>query len=290
MNVNLFDILTFAAATAACLYAMRAARATTPAAAAGAGTTATEHVLRLSELVRTGITEVHALRADLEQSEEARRRLEAMLAGHAEELAGHRTDIAQRGDAILSALTLLRQTGPASGAHIENQVEGVSIAVNAITERLTAHEKALVEHIENVLAELRGLRAETGATKLTTQGVRGRVDRLTENLERVLGLETSIRELQQTLAKPQRGATTRKRSGNGRRKPSEASESRPEQGRTSQTNTGQDADKPPQTKQTPAGSTTLPPAPLAPAETDPRPDGETPAAAAGASSVPQGRD
>lgn len=271
MNVNLFDILTFAAATAACLYAMRAARATTPAAAARTGTTATEHVLRLSELVQTGITQIHALRADLELSEKARRGVEAMLARHAEELAGHRTDIAQRGDAILSALTALRQTGPASGEHLENQVEGVSIAVNAITERLTAHEKVMAEHIEKVLAEINRLRAETGATKLTTQGLRGRVDRLTENLERVLGLETSIRELQQTLAKPRSGATG-KQSGNARRKPSGASESRREQGRTNQTNAGQDPDEPPETKETPAGSATLPPAP---AETDPRPDGGT---------------
>ena len=276
MNVNLFDILTFAAATAACLYAMRAARASTPAAAARAGTTATEHVLRLSELVRTGVTQVHALRADLELSEKARRGVEAMLVRHTEELAGHRTDIAQRGDAILSALTMLRRTRPASGEHLENQLEGISIAANAITERLTAHEKALAEHIEKVLAELGGLRAETGATKLTTQGLRGRVDRLTENLERVLGLETSIRELQQTLAKPRRGATTGKQSGNARRKPSGASESRREQGRTSQTNTGKNAAKPPETKETPAGGTTPPPAA---AENDPRPDGETPAPA-----------
>ena len=277
MNVNLFDILTFAAATAACLYAIRAAHATTPAAAARAGTAATEHVLRLSELVRASITQIHALRADLELSEKARRGIETMLARHAEELAGHRTDIAQRGDAILSALTALRQTGPASGEHLENQVEGVSIAVNVITQRLTAHEKALAEHTEKVLAEFRGLRAETGATKLTTQGLRGRVDRLTENLERVLGLETSIRELQQTLAKPRRGPTTGKQSGNARRKPSGASESRPEQGRTSQTNTGQDADEPPETKETPAGGATPR---HAAAETDPRPDGDTPAPAA----------
>ena len=277
MNVNLFDILTFAAATAACLYAMRAARATTSAAAARTGTTATEHVLRLSELIQTGIPQIHALRADLELSETARRGVEAMLARHAEELAGRHSDIAQRGDAILSALTALRQTGPASGEHLENQVEGVSIAVNAITQRLIAHETALAEHIEKVLAELRGLRAETGATKLTTQGLRGRVDRLTENLERVLGLETCIRELQQTLAKPRRGATTGKQSGNARRKPSGASESRPEQGRTSQTNTGQDAGEPPERKETPAGGATPR---HAAAETDPRPDGDTPAPAA----------
>ena len=202
MNVNIIDILTFAAATTAFLYAMRNARANEALPEMLANltsnfqqwTAATDNLRTAVQHQTTGINEQEAGFDRLRQS----------IAAMADkgESAG-REDLR----AIAGQIETIRNEAGSHNKELAEQFAGIATTLNAAIETMTGQENDTRERLSLIQTEVQTIRNNMSATVLETDRLlRTRTKRLAEDLgNRITGVETTIEKLREDLQKPPSG-------------------------------------------------------------------------------------
>ena len=202
MNVNIIDILTFAAATTAFLYAMRNARANEalPEMLAKLSrsfqqwTSATDNLRTAVQHETTGINEQQAGFDRLRQS----------IAGMADKggSAG-REDLR----AIADQVETIRNEAASHNKDLAEQFAGIATTLNAAIETMTGQENDTRERLSLIQTEVQTIRNNMSRTVLETDRLlRTRTKGLAEDLgNRIAGVETTIEKLRENLQKPPAG-------------------------------------------------------------------------------------
>ena len=227
MNVNILDILTFAAATTAFLYAMRNARAnetladmlTRLASAFEHRTSATDDLQTAVQHQTTGLNEQQASFDRLRESIAAM----ADKGGDADS-AGLRA-IADHVDAI-------RNDAAEHDKELADQLAGIATALKTAIEGMATHHSGIAERLDSIQRTAQAIRNQMDGTLLETQqALRTGTAKLAEDLgNRINGVEAAVEKLRKDL--PKRGGaaarnkadkkdrdkaprtTTRRRTGN----------------------------------------------------------------------------
>ncbi len=279
MNVNILDILTFAAATTAFLYAMRNARAnetladmlTRLASAFEHRTSATDDLRTAVEHQTTGLNEQQASFDRLRESIAAL----ADKGGDADS-AGLRA-IADHVDAI-------RNDAAEHDKELADQLAGIATALKTAIEGMATHHSGIAERLDSIQRTAQAIRNQMDGTLLETQqALRTGTAKLAEDLgNRINGVEAAVEKLRKDL--PKRGGaaarnkadkkdrdkaprtTTRRRTGNRNAQAGPATPTPAEE--SDQTPPG---GTPPAADEPPAGGETAEPAPQT-GETNGAPD------------------
>ena len=206
MNVNILDILTFAAATAAFLYAMRNARAnetladvlTRLASTSKQWTSATGYLRTAVQHQTTGINEQQTSFDRLRQSITAL----ADNGGNA-----GREDLR----AIASQVETIRNEATSHNKDLAEQFAGIATTLNAAIETMAGQENDTRERLSLIQTEVQTIRNNMGGTLLETDRLlRTRTNGLAKDIgNRIAGLQTTVEKLREDLQTPPAGRAAR---------------------------------------------------------------------------------
>lgn len=294
MNVNILDILTFAAATTAFLYAMRNARAnetladmlTRLASAFEHRTSATDDPRTAVQHQTTGLNE-HQASFD---------RLRESIAALADK--GGDADSADL-RAMADHVDAIRNDAAEHNKELAEQLAGIAAALKTAIEGMATHHSGIAERLDSIQRTTQAIRNQMDGTLLETQqALRTGTAKLAEDLgNRINGVEAAVEKLRKDL--PKRGGaaarnnkkdrdkaprtTTRRRTGNRNAQAGPATPTPAEE--SDQTPPG---GTPPAADEPPAGGETAEPAPQT-GETNGAPDSADAPATSEAAEAADGR-